>query len=63
MIANFILVLCGVFTVFCAYKDFDWFMDNYKASPLVKLLGRNGARIFYMVIGVLFIVGGFLIKV
>ena len=63
MFANIIVILCGVFCIWCAYKDYDWFMNNYKARPLVKLLGRNGARVFYIIIGIVFVIGGILIKV
>jgi len=42
----------GVFTIWCAYKDYDWFMNNHKAWFFVKMFGRNGARIYYMGLGV-----------
>ena len=38
--------------------DFNWFMNNRKARLFVKLFGRNGARIFYTILGVLFVVAG-----
>ncbi|SDA21152.1 Immunity protein 17 [Ruminococcus sp. YE71] len=60
---NIAIILCGVFCIFCAYKDYDWFMNNYKARPLVKLLGRNGARVFYIIIGIMFVLCGIFIKV
>ncbi len=60
---NIILILGGAFSIFCAYKDYDWFMDNYKARPFVKLFGRDGARKFYIFLGIFIIVCGIVITV
>ena len=48
----------GFFAIFCAYKDYDWFMNSNKARLFVKLFGRNGARKFYMGLGVFIIIMG-----
>jgi hypothetical protein len=32
--------------------DYDWFMNNYKAAPLKALVGRDGARVIYIFIGI-----------
>lgn len=53
-------LLLGLFCIFCAYKDYDWFMENCKARPLVALFGRNGARGFYIVLGAIIIITGFI---
>ncbi|MBP1535397.1 MAG: immunity 17 family protein [Ruminococcus sp.] len=53
----------GFFVIFCAYKDYDWFMNSRKARVFVKLFGRNGARIFYMSLGVFIIVIGLLLAI
>ena len=55
---EFIAVLMGMFTIGCAVADFDWFMNNYKARPLVNLVGRDGARIFYGILGLIIILLG-----
>jgi hypothetical protein len=41
----------GVFTIAAAILDWDWFFENYKARFFVDALGRNGARVFYGVLG------------
>jgi len=41
----------GAFSVICAAADFDWFMNNRKAAFFVAMFGRNGARVFYVVLG------------
>lgn len=50
-IAGTIGLLAGLFSIICAYKEYDWFMNHRKARFMCKVLGRNGARIFYMVLG------------
>jgi len=56
-----IFVAIGVFTFVCAAFDFDWFMNHRKAKLFVNVMGRDGARVFYMVIGAVIAVGGFFI--
>ena len=47
------LLVCagGLFSIVCAAMDFDWFIESYRARFIMKLLGRRGARIFYVVLG------------
>ncbi|MEW6359350.1 MAG: immunity 17 family protein [Planctomycetota bacterium] len=57
------LIICaaGVFSLLGGALDWEWFMTNRKARPLVAILGRTGARIFYGLLGIaLAIVGGLL---
>ena len=51
-------ILCGVFSIFCAVRDYDWFMENHRAWLFVKLLGRNGARVVYILLGLFLIAFG-----
>jgi len=50
-----ILFASGVFTIWAAAADWDWFMNSRRALIFVKLFGRNGARVAYVLIGVLFL--------
>jgi len=50
--------LIGIFALFCAATDQDWFMRSRKAQFFVNIFGRNGARVFYGILGVFFIVLG-----
>lgn len=43
--------LAGLFTILGAALDWDWFMNHGKARPFVRAFGRNGARVFYVVLG------------
>ena len=52
----FLIIACGLFSLVCAAKDWDWFMNHRKARFMTSLFGRKGARIFYGALG-LFICG------
>ncbi len=54
-------VFAGLFSIVCAAKDFDWFMNNHKARFFVNLLGRDGARWFYGILGLLMVLLGLMI--
>ncbi len=51
----------GLLCIAAAVCDWDWFFDNYRARPFVKLLGRNGARVFYAILGALLMILVFMI--
>lgn len=53
-----IFVLAGAFSLLSSVKNFDWFFSNSKAKPFVKIFGRNGARIFYSILGIFMIILG-----
>jgi len=46
-----ILIAGGVFSVLGAALDWDFFMESRKARLFVGMLGRNGARVFYGILG------------
>lgn len=39
--------------------NWDWFFNNRKAYIFVKLFGRNGARIFYVLLAFVLLYLGF----
>lgn len=47
----FLGVLCGLFSIAGAIFNWEWFFQNNKARPFVRLFGRQGARVFYAVLG------------
>ena len=50
-----ILVLCivfGVFSITASVLNLDWYFQTDGASIFVKRFGRNGARIFYVLLGI-----------
>ncbi len=46
-----LLMAVGAFAIICAIGDWDWFMTARKARFMVKLLTRNGTRVFYALLG------------
>ena len=54
-------VLAGMVCLCAAYYDWDWFFDNMRARPFVKIFGREGARTFYAILGIIIMILGLLI--
>lgn len=51
----FILVLfivLGVFSITASALNLDWYFQTDGAKMFVKRFGRNGARIFYVLLGI-----------
>ena len=42
----------GIFSIAGALFNWDWFMNNSRARGIVDRLGREGARVFYGLLGV-----------
>lgn len=58
MIYGILICLVALYLAAAAYFNWDFFFDSRKARPFVNIFGRNGARIFYGAIGVLFFIIG-----
>jgi small neutral amino acid transporter SnatA (MarC family) len=56
-----VFIVGGLFSIVCAAMDFDWFMNHRRARFFVRVFKRNGARIFYVVIGLVLAALGFLL--
>ena len=41
----------GLFSIFCSIMNYDWFIEHSKARLFLKLFGRTGTRIFYILLG------------
>lgn len=57
----FILVLfivLGVFSITASALNLDWYFQTDGAKMFVKRFGRNGARIFYVLLGIALIACG-----
>jgi predicted small integral membrane protein len=55
-----IIVAAGAFSMLGAICDWEWFMNARKARFMVTILTRNGARVFYGVLGLALVVLGIL---
>ena len=56
--ASAFIVLAGLFSFAGAVFDWEWFMTNYKAAVFVRILGRNGARLLYALLGLVLVALG-----
>ncbi len=57
---GFALVLAGLFCGAGGLFGWGWFMDTREAWLIVKIFGRSGARVFYVLIGMALVVFGVL---
>lgn len=56
-----LLVLAGLFSVAGGVFNWNWFMNSRRARFFVAIMSRTGARIFYVVLGL--IIAGLGVKV
>ena len=42
----------GVFSVVAAVLDLEWYFQTRAAQTFVRWLGRTGARLFYVLLGI-----------
>jgi hypothetical protein len=57
-----ILIAFGLFSIAGALFDWDWFMEDRRARFIVKILGRSGARVFYVLLGIAMIILAFIVR-
>lgn len=55
-----IFIAIGIFSICGGFFNWDWFMEARKARFFVSIIGRNGARIFYGLLGIGLVVLGVL---
>ncbi|MEZ7891785.1 MAG: immunity 17 family protein [Candidatus Wallbacteria bacterium] len=51
-----LILLCGLFSIAGGAYDWDFFMNSRKARFFVAIFGRNGARAFYICLGVILVI-------
>jgi hypothetical protein len=56
-----LIVAAGLFGMAGGVFDWDWFMNHRKARFMCAILSRNGARIFYVLLGLGLVVLGTLL--
>jgi hypothetical protein len=54
-------ILAGLFMIVAAALNWGRLMDNKRAAVFVRLFGRNGARVFYVFLGVGLVALGYMI--
>lgn len=57
-IGYLLIALAGLLSIAGGVNDWEWFIMNRRARLFVTLLGRFGARVFYVILGIgLFLLG------
>jgi hypothetical protein len=56
-----LIIGVGLFAMLGGIMDCEWFMSHRKAAFLAMLLGRNGTRIFYIILGAVLMSVGLLL--
>jgi hypothetical protein len=62
-LVGYVVIAFGLFTVMAACCDWEFYMNHRKARIVIALMGRQGTRVFYGVIGSAMIVAGVLMAV
>ncbi len=55
-----IFLLTGLFSLIASILNWDFFFNARRSKWLVNIIGRNGARIFYGILGIVLIIVGLL---
>ncbi len=50
----------GAFCILASILNWNFFFNNSRARPFVKFLGRNGARVFYALLGLFLMFAGYM---
>ncbi len=58
ILTGLLIIGGGSFSLCAAIFDWDWYMNHRKARFIVKIFGRQGARTFYGILGVVLIILG-----
>lgn len=53
-----IAILLGIWCIWASIVDSDFFFENMRVRFFVKILGREGARILYVILGIILILLG-----
>ena len=48
----------GIFSIVSSIFNFDFYFESRKARFFVSIFGRNGARVFYGILGLFLIILG-----
>ncbi|MEP0262443.1 immunity 17 family protein [Dokdonia sp.] len=54
LIGIILSIVVGIFTLSASIFNWNFFFESRKASLFLKMFGRNGARIFYGLLGLVF---------
>jgi len=55
-----VFIVIGLFSLIASIKDWNFFFGSLKTRFLISIIGRNGTRIFFGILGSIIIVVGVL---
>ncbi len=58
IIIPLLVVGAGLFSIVCTIKEYPFFWEHRRAKLMVRILGRTGAKVFYLTLGVALVVIG-----
>lgn len=62
-IERIILIVVGVFCFVASITNWEWFFKNPRAEFVIRIFrGRNGARVFYLIISLILLYIGFFLS-
>ena len=63
IVTGVLCIIIGFFPVAAVLFNWQFFMQNRKARVMASILGETGMRVFYVLLGLAFIIGGFLLTI
>jgi hypothetical protein len=51
VLVSLLSIAAGAFCLAASVQNWDWFFTNWRARIVSSIFGRNGARIFYGLLG------------
>ncbi len=55
-----VFIASGLFSLIASIKNWNFFFQGFKTRWITSIIGRNGARIFYGILGIAIIIVGLL---
>ena len=59
LVLGIVLTAAGLFSIVCAVKEAKWFFNNSRARPIVEIFGFKFAKLFYILLGLIFVLLAF----
>ena len=60
---SFFLIILGLFAITGAAFDWNWFMNSKRAQVWLNIFGRQGTRLFYVILGLTISIFGILLAI
>ncbi len=57
----YLMIGVGVLIFGASITNWEWFFKQRRAQIMIKLMGRNGARVFYALLGLFFAAFGWMV--